>query len=78
MKRDQRFPVVLSEEERAVLQRLADEERTPAAAVVRRLIWREADQRATEQLTEDELRVAQKLGLSPHDYWKYKGDSGGD
>ena len=42
MKRDRRFPVVLSLSERVALQRLADRERLSAAAVIRRLIWREA------------------------------------
>lgn len=42
MKRDQRFPVVLSKAERATLQRLANQERLSASAVVRRLIWHEA------------------------------------
>ncbi|MBN1815429.1 MAG: hypothetical protein JXA14_26590 [Anaerolineae bacterium] len=45
MRRDQRFPVVLSKGEKAVLQRLAEAERLSSAAVVRRLIWREAQQR---------------------------------
>ena len=42
MKRDSRFPVVMSQAERALLNCLAQRERIPAAAVVRRLIWREA------------------------------------
>ena len=43
MKRDQRFPVVLSKAERDALRQLADRERISSAAVVRRLIWREAE-----------------------------------
>ena len=43
MKRDLRFPILLSSEEKSALQRLAQRERIPAAAVVRRLIWREAE-----------------------------------
>jgi hypothetical protein len=42
MKRDRRLQVVLSQSERVALQRLADRERLSAAAVIRRLIWREA------------------------------------
>ncbi len=42
MKRDRRFPIVLSQAERVALQQLAEHERLPAAAVVRRLIWAEA------------------------------------
>ena len=42
MKRDRRLQVVLSQSEREALQRLADRERLSAAAVIRRLIWREA------------------------------------
>ena len=39
MEKTERFGLVLSPEEKAALQRLADRERLPAAAVVRRLIW---------------------------------------
>lgn len=43
MKRDQSFSIVLSKEEKTLLQQLAKIERISAAAVVRRLIWREAE-----------------------------------
>ncbi len=39
MEKTERFGLVLSPEEKAALQHLADRERLPAAAVVRRLIW---------------------------------------
>ena len=42
MRRDLRFAMLLSDEERKALQRLAEFERLPASAVVRRLIWYEA------------------------------------
>ena len=42
MGKSERFGLVLSPAEKAMLQRLAQRERIPAAAVVRRLIWREA------------------------------------
>ena len=42
MRRDRRFPVVLSKRERQALQRLAQAEALSAAAVLRRLIIREA------------------------------------
>jgi hypothetical protein len=45
MRRDQRFPVLMSQTERKALQHLADHERIPAAAVVRRLVYREARER---------------------------------
>lgn len=47
MEKSERFGLVLSPAEKAALQRLANHERLPAAAVVRRLIWREAQQLPT-------------------------------
>ena len=44
-RRNRKFMLALSPSERGALQRLADQERLPAAAVVRRLIWREAEER---------------------------------
>ena len=41
-RRTLKFMLALSPKERAALQRLAERERLSAAAVVRRLIWREA------------------------------------
>ena len=55
MKRDQRLPVVLSQTERAALQRLADADRLSASAVIRRLIWREARERGL--LSDDQARL---------------------
>lgn len=37
--RDERFALVLTKDEKTALQLLAERERLPAAAVVRRLIW---------------------------------------
>ena len=45
MRRDRRFPVVLSKRERQALQQLAQAEALSAAAVLRRLIIREAKRR---------------------------------
>jgi len=43
MRKSERFALVLSPAEKAALQRLAKQERLPAAAVVRRLIWHAAE-----------------------------------
>ena len=40
--RDQRFGLVLTEAEKEALDRLAEKERISAAAVLRRLLWAEA------------------------------------
>ncbi len=45
MKRDRRFPVVLSKRERWALHQIARDEALSAASVVRRLIIREARKR---------------------------------
>ncbi len=45
MKRDSRFPVVLSQRERQVLQQIAQDEALSAAAVMRRFIIHEARRR---------------------------------
>jgi hypothetical protein len=45
VRRDRRFPVVLSKRERQALQQLAQVEALSAAAVLRRLIIREAKRR---------------------------------
>jgi len=42
-RRSRKFMLALSPSERTALQHLAQRERTSAAAVVRRLIWREAE-----------------------------------
>jgi hypothetical protein len=42
-RRTQRFGLKLSPVERRALEQLARHERLPAAAVVRRLIWREVE-----------------------------------
>ncbi len=42
--RSERFGLVLSSEERATLQALADREHLSAAAVLRRLLWQAAQQ----------------------------------
>ena len=43
MERSERFGLVLSEAEKTALEKLAERERLPAAAVVRRLLWAEAE-----------------------------------
>lgn len=40
--KDARFNLMLTTEDKAALKRLAEAERLPAAAVVRRLIWQAA------------------------------------
>jgi hypothetical protein len=42
VRRDRRFPIVLSKRERQALQQIAQDEALSAAAVMRRLIIREA------------------------------------
>lgn len=55
MRRDRRFPVVLSTRERQALQQIAQAEALSAAAVMRRLT----------------IREARKRGLWPHgDRWR--------
>jgi hypothetical protein len=52
----ERFEFVISQAGKAVLQKLAQRERLSAAAVVRRLIWREAERQrlvTAEQTTTD-------------------------
>lgn len=39
MEKTERFNMALTPEDKATLQRLANRERLPAAAVIRRLIW---------------------------------------
>lgn len=43
LKRDQNFRLQLSKEEKLLLQEIARHEHIPMAAVLRRLIWREAE-----------------------------------
>jgi len=52
--RSERFGLVLSTEERATLQALADREHLSAAAVLRRLLWQAAQQ--LPQLTTTEVK----------------------
>lgn len=56
MKRDQRFPVVLSESERQILDRLANEENLSASAIIRRLIIREAKVRGLLSPIQPQIR----------------------
>lgn len=44
--KDERFNLMLSAADKAALKRLAEAERLPAAAVVRRLVWEAAAQHA--------------------------------
>jgi hypothetical protein len=45
MEKTERFGLALSEHDKGALFHLAEQDRSSAAAVVRRLIWREAKQR---------------------------------
>jgi len=49
MEKTERFGLVLAPAEKTALQRLAELERLSAAAVVRRLIWREAKRLDTDR-----------------------------
>lgn len=44
----ERFGMVLTPDEKEALKRLAEAERIPAAAVVRRLVWEAAQQHAIQ------------------------------
>lgn len=46
--KDERFNLMLSAADKAALKRLAEAERLPAAAVVRRLVWEAAQQHAIQ------------------------------
>jgi len=52
VRRDRRFPVVLSMRERRILDRIAKDEALSAASVVRRLIIREARKRGLWPLSQ--------------------------
>lgn len=54
--RDIRFGIVLSEEESRALQALAEHERITQAAVLRRLLWKAADEMKREQQTQSANR----------------------
>jgi hypothetical protein len=65
MKRQQRFPIVMSEAERRVLDKLANDEMLSAASVVRRLIIREAKERGLWPLDgqpNEEAQAGQGVG----------------
>ena len=57
MEKSERFGLVLSPTEKLILQYLAESERIPKAAIIRRLIWREAKSLSVfkQQITEDAL-----------------------
>jgi hypothetical protein len=57
VERSERFGLVLSLTEKAALRRLAERERLPAAAVVRRLLWTEAEKRGlVDEIRRQEMR----------------------
>ena len=58
MRRDRRFPVVLSIGERRILDRIAKDEALSAASVVRRLIIREARRRGLWPLSQWQEEVS--------------------
>lgn len=61
MVKSERFGLVLSPEEKLLLQRLAERERLPIAAVVRRLIWQEAE-RLSITVDQDDAAQAYPVG----------------
>lgn len=61
MGKTQRFGLVLSTEDKEALQQLADRERIPAAAVVRRLIW-EAVVAAPQSQSVGKIRFVEQGG----------------
>jgi hypothetical protein len=58
VKRDRRFPVVLSQRERQALQQIAQDEALSAAAVMRRFIIHEARRRGLWPAIKDESRLS--------------------
>ena len=52
MEKSERFGLVLSPREKEALQRLAERERISSGAVVRRLIWRAAEERGIVRVIE--------------------------
>lgn len=64
----ERFGLVLPADDKAALERLAAEEQTSGAAVLRDLVRRETDRRAASELTVGELTMAAKMGLTPSEY----------
>ena len=72
MEKSERFGLVLSPDEKVALQDLADRERLSQGAVLRRLIWTAANERAAQDLSREELEVARKLRISPQEYLQSK------
>lgn len=62
MEKSERFNLVLTPEDKQALQRLAAQERIPAAAVVRRLIWEKAQALAETRGDADHGRQREVLG----------------
>jgi len=54
MKQTKRFELLLTPEEKELLVMLAKMEHISAAAVIRRLIWQEAERHETQTLPHDE------------------------
>jgi len=69
--RRQRFPVMLSAQERRALQALAGQEGLSSSALVRRLIHHEAQRRSLWPLT-NTVSVAQERKPEPRDSAKEK------
>ena len=65
MGKSERFGLVLTVDERAALQQLADNERLPAAAVVRRLIWDAAHETAPRRGMRSYLTGRARNALQP-------------
>lgn len=63
MEKSERFGLVLSPTEKQILQYLAEFERIPKAAVIRRLIWREAKTLSIfeQQISENSLANSVEL-----------------
>lgn len=65
MRKSKRFGFVLSTADKSVLERLAQLERLSAAAVVRRLVWREAERLG---LRNDDARAPNRPNHADHEY----------
>jgi len=60
MKQTERFEMLMTPEEKELLRVLAEAEHISAAAVIRRLIWREAERKQDETPSESSTSESQE------------------
>jgi len=79
MMRNERIPVRVSDEMKRLIEELAEEAGTTVSSLVRSRFQADLERRneaAIRALTPEELEVARKMGLTPHQYWTAKGEGG--